>query len=224
MLRSGAPHLTQILLRVTDGQRVIARRGSCAGLASGSDGGAGTSGGASRQEDTPEVRSPARFPSELRVVPWTTSSVSPGSSRFPSGVYHQKGRKAVGHGHRDTEATRHRARPCRGAGAAMTPAALIAPLDAAVVDPAIAPVVLDPAVDAAVLDPVTLDPAVVPETPQRAPYRCECGHELRVFGVGRHRIYFMPGDATLEDPVMNRVCPECGRGLPGKNAPERSIP
>ena len=105
----------------------------------------------------------------------------------------------------------------------MTPA-LIAPLDAPVVDPAmdaaVGPAVLHP--DA--LHPAVLDRAVATETPQRAPYRCECGHELRVFGVGRHRVYFMPGDATLEDPVMNRVCPECGRGLPGKNAPERSTP
>jgi hypothetical protein len=50
-------------------------------------------------------------------------------------------------------------------------------------------------------------------------YRCECGHVLRVFGGGRHRVYFELGDARLEDPVMNRVCPGCGRGLPGKNRP-----
>ena len=54
---------------------------------------------------------------------------------------------------------------------------------------------------------------------RRAEYRCECGHVLRVFGVGRHRVYFEPADARLDDPVMNRVCPECGRGLPGHNAP-----
>jgi ribosomal protein S27AE len=51
-------------------------------------------------------------------------------------------------------------------------------------------------------------------------YRCpECGHALRVFGVGRHRVYFEFGDARLDDPVMNRVCPRCGHGLPGKNRP-----
>lgn len=52
---------------------------------------------------------------------------------------------------------------------------------------------------------------------RRGEYRCKCGHELRVFGGGRHRVYFEPADARLEDPVMNRVCPACERGLPGKN-------
>ena len=51
---------------------------------------------------------------------------------------------------------------------------------------------------------------------RRGEYRCQCGQVLRVFGGGRHRIYFEPGDA---DPVMNRACPHCGRGLPGKNRP-----
>ena len=51
----------------------------------------------------------------------------------------------------------------------------------------------------------------------RGGYRCSCGHELRVFGGGRHRVYFEPADARLDDPVMNRVCPACGCGLPGKN-------
>jgi hypothetical protein len=50
-------------------------------------------------------------------------------------------------------------------------------------------------------------------------YHCECGHVLRMFGVGRHRVYFEPGTARLDDPVMNRACPGCGRGLPGKNRP-----
>ena len=52
---------------------------------------------------------------------------------------------------------------------------------------------------------------------RRSEYRCECGHVLRVFGGGRHRVYFEPGNTGLDDPVMNRVCPECGRDLPGKN-------
>ncbi len=52
-------------------------------------------------------------------------------------------------------------------------------------------------------------------------YRCDCGHVLRVFGGGRHRVYFELGNARLDDPVMNRVCPQCHRGLPGKNAPRR---
>jgi predicted RNA-binding Zn-ribbon protein involved in translation (DUF1610 family) len=45
----------------------------------------------------------------------------------------------------------------------------------------------------------------------------ECGHVLRVSGLGRHRVYFEPADARLDDPVMDRACPECGHGLPGKN-------
>lgn len=58
---------------------------------------------------------------------------------------------------------------------------------------------------------------VAPE--RRGEYRCECGHVLRVFGGGRHRVYFELGDATLDKPVMDRACPQCGRGLPGKNQP-----
>ena len=50
----------------------------------------------------------------------------------------------------------------------------------------------------------------------RGAYQCQCGHVLRVIGGGRHAIFFEPGDAGLEDPIMNRVCPNCGRGLPGK--------
>ena len=49
-------------------------------------------------------------------------------------------------------------------------------------------------------------------------YSCpECGHPLRVSGLGRHRVYFELNDERSEDPVMNRVCPACGHGLPGKN-------
>ena len=48
-------------------------------------------------------------------------------------------------------------------------------------------------------------------------YRCACGHALRVFGGGRHRVYFEPENMRLDQPVMNRVCPECERGLPAKN-------
>jgi len=54
---------------------------------------------------------------------------------------------------------------------------------------------------------------------QRAEYRCDCGHVLRVFGGGRHRVYFEPANTRLDDPVMNGVCPACGRGLAGKNRP-----
>ncbi|MGZ4173234.1 MAG: hypothetical protein ACXVQR_02035 [Solirubrobacteraceae bacterium] len=50
-------------------------------------------------------------------------------------------------------------------------------------------------------------------------HHCECGHVLRVFGGGRHRVYFELDDARLDQPVMNRVCPSCARILPGKNRP-----
>jgi predicted RNA-binding Zn-ribbon protein involved in translation (DUF1610 family) len=52
----------------------------------------------------------------------------------------------------------------------------------------------------------------------RSTYSCpECGHVLRVSGLGRHRVYFEIGDERSDEPVMNRVCPACGRGLLGKN-------
>jgi len=53
--------------------------------------------------------------------------------------------------------------------------------------------------------------------PDRTTYHCSCGHALRVFGGGRHRVYFEPGNLELDDPVMNRACPQCGHSLPGKN-------
>jgi len=58
-----------------------------------------------------------------------------------------------------------------------------------------------------------------PANPQlRLPYSCaECGHVLRVSGLGRHRVYFELGYSRVDDPVMNRVCPACGHGLPGKS-------
>ena len=52
---------------------------------------------------------------------------------------------------------------------------------------------------------------------RRPEYRCACGHLLRVSGVGRHRVYFEPAHAGTGEPVMDRSCPACGRGLPGKN-------
>lgn len=49
-------------------------------------------------------------------------------------------------------------------------------------------------------------------------YSCpECGHTLRVSGLGRHRVYFEREDAGSASPVLDRVCPACGCGLPGKN-------
>jgi predicted RNA-binding Zn-ribbon protein involved in translation (DUF1610 family) len=61
---------------------------------------------------------------------------------------------------------------------------------------------------------------VAPSAPpdSKRSYSCpECGHVLRVSGLGRHRVYFELTDERLADPVMNRVCPSCGHGLPGKN-------
>jgi hypothetical protein len=52
----------------------------------------------------------------------------------------------------------------------------------------------------------------------RPTYSCsECEHVLRVSGLGRHRVYFELDDDKSVDPVMNRDCPACGHGLPGKN-------
>jgi DNA-directed RNA polymerase subunit RPC12/RpoP len=52
----------------------------------------------------------------------------------------------------------------------------------------------------------------------RKTYSCpECEHVLRVSGLGRHRAYFECSDEFSHDPVMDRVCPECGHGLPGKS-------
>jgi hypothetical protein len=48
-------------------------------------------------------------------------------------------------------------------------------------------------------------------------YSCPCGQSLRVFGLGRHQVYFEAGSARLQDPVIARACPHCGRGLPGSN-------
>lgn len=56
-------------------------------------------------------------------------------------------------------------------------------------------------------------------TPARAPdYTCpECGHGLRVSGLGRHRVYFELDDERSDHSVIDRVCPRCGQSLPGKN-------
>jgi hypothetical protein len=61
-------------------------------------------------------------------------------------------------------------------------------------------------------------PALATRPASRPAYTCpECKHLLRVSGLGRHRVYFELGDERSEDPVINRVCPACGHGLPGKN-------
>lgn len=51
----------------------------------------------------------------------------------------------------------------------------------------------------------------------RPEFRCECGHRLSVSGVGRHRVYFELGQRGTDQAIMDRVCPACARGLPGKN-------
>ncbi len=52
----------------------------------------------------------------------------------------------------------------------------------------------------------------------RPTYTCaECGHVLRVSGLGRHRVYFELDDERSDHPVMDRGCSACGYGLPGKN-------
>jgi hypothetical protein len=60
-------------------------------------------------------------------------------------------------------------------------------------------------------------PSISGSVDRRGEYRCKCGHVLRVFGGGRHRVYFESTDRRLIDPVMNGTCPSCGHGLPGKN-------
>lgn len=45
-------------------------------------------------------------------------------------------------------------------------------------------------------------------------YTCpECGHVLRVSGLGHHRVYFELDDERADRPVMEHACPECGHHL-----------
>jgi hypothetical protein len=44
-------------------------------------------------------------------------------------------------------------------------------------------------------------------------YRCDCGQEFRVAGIGRHRVYWLAG-APDDDPVLAPSCPACDRPLP----------
>ena len=57
-------------------------------------------------------------------------------------------------------------------------------------------------------------PSVPAADVRRGRYVCPCGYGLRVFGRdatgGRHRVYFDPAHARLDDPVMNGECPSCG--------------
>jgi ribosomal protein S27AE len=66
--------------------------------------------------------------------------------------------------------------------------------------------------------PEQLAPSARPDL--RPTYTCpQCGYALRVSGLGRHRVYFKLDGERSDEPVMNRVCPACGHGLPGKNRP-----
>ena len=65
---------------------------------------------------------------------------------------------------------------------------------------------------------------IVPSLDRAPQYRCECGHRLWVSGLGRHRVYLEPVKTPLNEPVMERACPACGRGLQGKNPPQQSRP
>jgi hypothetical protein len=69
---------------------------------------------------------------------------------------------------------------------------------------------------ALIAPPDRLTPTRQPD-PRRTHTSPECGHSLRVSGLGRHRVYFELDDERSDDPVINRVCPACGHGLPGKN-------
>jgi hypothetical protein len=61
-------------------------------------------------------------------------------------------------------------------------------------------------------------PAHAADPDARPAWICpECGHALRVSGLGRHRVYFELDDERSADPVMSRACPACQCGLPGKN-------
>ncbi len=62
------------------------------------------------------------------------------------------------------------------------------------------------------------EPLVAVSSHLRPDYRCKCGHVLRVFGGGRHRVYFEPGNTRLDDPLMDRLCPRCETALPGRNS------
>ncbi len=58
-------------------------------------------------------------------------------------------------------------------------------------------------------------------TATKKAYTCpQCGHVLRVFGLGRHRVYFELGDTGSVDPVMDGACPQCRYGIAGKTQTE----
>jgi hypothetical protein len=51
-------------------------------------------------------------------------------------------------------------------------------------------------------------------TRQARRYRCACGDEFQVFGLGRHRRFYELSDMGWARPVMGRLCPHCHRDLP----------
>ncbi len=57
------------------------------------------------------------------------------------------------------------------------------------------------------------EPAAGGDVTPAGMFRCECGHLLCVFGRDRHRIFFPPDNDRLDDPVMDGLCPTCGRRL-----------
>jgi hypothetical protein len=69
----------------------------------------------------------------------------------------------------------------------------------------------------AVPEPTSLVLLVTDDNGSGGEYRCACGQGLQVFGLGRHQVYFEPGTAQLQDPVIAQACPRCGRGLPRSN-------
>ena len=68
-----------------------------------------------------------------------------------------------------------------------------------------------PAADVGVPPPVTLDVEAAETT-----FTCECGHELRRTGEGRHTVYWEL-DADPGDPLLQSVCPNCERPLPSEH-------
>jgi hypothetical protein len=43
-------------------------------------------------------------------------------------------------------------------------------------------------------------------------WTCACGAGFRVRGAGRHQVFWAEG-APEHEPLLEQVCPSCGRGL-----------
>jgi hypothetical protein len=48
--------------------------------------------------------------------------------------------------------------------------------------------------------------------PGRRAWTCACGQELRVSGVDRHRVWWLP-DAEPGSPILGDRCPACDESL-----------